>query len=198
MFCIFVVQNKNQRLVYMKATKFTEMSSLEWQEAYASVKNAIDESIKVCPSDCVSSYKDMDLDTYWNNLIAECWYEKDGEECHCDGFSIISQYILVEDEEDEEGLRDMFEQARDSVWESFIEDICECDDDCDEMNEAGIDDNLVAYDCYSVNDASAFGDYRTIFSDVLGNGGSTRQFAKYFGFSVYNNNKTMQLEVFKN
>lgn len=37
----------------MKAVKFTEMSSLEWQEAYKSVKNAIEESINVCPSDCV-------------------------------------------------------------------------------------------------------------------------------------------------
>lgn len=106
----------------MKAVKFTEMSSLEWNEAYESVKNAIKESINVCPSDCVSSYKDMDLDTYWNNLIMDCWYEKDGEECNCDGFSVISQYILIEDEEDKEGLKDMFEQARDEVYNRYFED----------------------------------------------------------------------------
>lgn len=125
----------------MKATKFTEMSSLEWQEAYASVKNAINESIKVCSLDCVSSYKDMDLDTYWDSLIAECWYEKDGEECHCDGFSIISQYILVEDEKDEEGLRDMFNDARNEVYDNFLQDLsekiidCECEDFSSEVEE---------------------------------------------------------------
>lgn len=113
----------------MKAVKFTEMSSLEWQEAYESVKNAIDESIKVCPSDCVSSYKDMDLDTYWYNLIEECWYEKDGEECHCDGFSVISRYVLIEDEDDKEGLNDLFEQARDEVWKLFTEENQENEED---------------------------------------------------------------------
>ena len=182
----------------MKATKFTEMSSLEWQEAYASVKNAINESIKACDAEYVSSYKDMELDTYWNSLITDCWYDdKDGEECHCDGFSVISQYVLIEDEEDEEGLKEMFEEARDAVWQSFIEDICECDDDCDEIEEAGAEDNLIAYDSNSEDDASVCEDYRTIFTDVLLNGGSTRQFAKYFGFSVYNNKEAEQLEVYK-
>lgn len=185
--------------MYMKAKKFTEMSSLEWQEAYASVKNAIDESIKVCPSDCVSSYKDMDLDTYWNSLIAECWYEKDGEECHCDGFSVISRYVLIEDEEDEEGLKEMFEEARDAVWESFIQDICECDDDCDEVyEEPKTRDNLIAFDSYCENNGGAYGELGKIFYDVLENGGTIKQFAKYFGFSVYNNKEAEQLEVFKN
>lgn len=138
----------------------------------------------------------MDIETYWNNLIEECWYEKDGEECHCDGFSVISQYILVEDEDDKAGLKDMFNDARDEVWETFIKDICECDDDCDEIEEAGREDTFIAYDCYGENDYSAFGDYDKIFNDVIGNGGSTRQFAKYFGFSVYNNKESEQLEVY--
>lgn len=178
----------------MKAVKFTEMSSLEWQEAYASVKNAINERIKVCPADCVSSYKDMELDT----LIAEFWYEKDGEECHCDGFSVISRYVLIEDEEDEEGLKEMFEEARDAAWESFIQDICECDDDCDEVDEEPKTLKFIAYDCYGVDDHGAiFEDYSTLFNDVIGNGGTTRQFAKYFGFAVYNNHEAETLEVYK-
>lgn len=174
------------------------MSSFEWQEAFTSIKNAIEESIKVCPSDLMSSYKDIDIKSYWYNLIQDCWYKKDGEECHCDGFSVISQYVIIEDEEDEEGLKEMFEEARDAVWESFIEDICCGDDECDEIEEAGREDTLIAYDCYGENDSLAFGDYETIFNDVLENGGSTRQFAKYFGFSVYNNKEAEQLEVFKN
>ena len=85
---------------------------------------------------------------------------------NCDGFSIISQYILIEDEDDKAEFRDMFNDARDEVWESYN------------------------------SDSLAFGDYETIFNDVLGNGGSTRQFAKYFGFSVYNNKEAEQLEVY--
>lgn len=164
----------------MKAVKFTEMSSLEWQEAYASVKNAINESIKVCPSDCVSSYKDMELDTYWDSL------------------SVISRYVLIEDEEDEEGLKEMFEEARDAAWESFIQDICECDDDCDEVDEEPKTLKFIAYDCYGEDDHGAISeDYSTLFNDVIGNGGTTRQFAKYFGFAVYNNHEAETLEVYK-
>lgn len=164
----------------MKAVKFTEMSSLEWQEAYASVKNAINESIKVCPSDCVSSYKDMELDTYWDSL------------------SVISRYVLIEDEEDEEGLKEMFEEARDAAWESFIQDICECDDDCDEVDEEPKTLKFIAYDCYGEDAHGAISeDYSTLFYDVIGNGGTTRQFAKYFGFAVYDNNEAEQLEVYK-
>lgn len=164
----------------MKAVKFTEMSSLEWQEAYASVKNAINESIKVCPSDCVSSYKDMELDTYWDSL------------------SVISRYVLIEDEEDEEGLKEMFEEARDAAWESFIQDICECDDDCDEVDEEPKTLKFIAFDCYGEDAHGAISeDYSTLFYDVIGNGGTTRQFAKYFGFAVYDNHEAEQLEVYK-
>lgn len=181
----------------MKAKRFSEINSLEWQNAYKVVKDVLEESVKTCDYRNIDFYKDVTLFEYRNNLIEVCWYDnEDGEECHCKGINALSQYIIIEDEEDDNVLCDMFDQARDEVWQSLIDEICECDEDCDEIQSMGDWDDYVAYDDYcELDDAGAF-ECRNVFGDVLANGGNIRQFAKYFNFCLYDDKEECCLKVY--
>lgn len=100
----------------MKATKLTEVSALMWQDVFTYVCNSIEESLYCCSDEYKSSYKDMSYDDYYNNLVCEVWVDDFVKK----GFSIISANILIEDEEDEAELANIFEQARDKVWDNYI------------------------------------------------------------------------------
>lgn len=80
-----------------------------------------------------------------------------------------------------------------------IEEIFAVGDDCEEMTEKLSDERLVAIDSYYIykSDSWANGHYSNIFSKLLENGGNIRQFAKFYGFGVYDNKFAGQLECYK-
>ena len=80
-----------------------------------------------------------------------------------------------------------------------IEDIVAAGEDCNQLNDKMSDDKLVAIDCYDIykSDSWANGHYSNIFSKLLENGGNIRQFAKFYGFSIYNNQEAEQYECYK-
>lgn len=97
------------------------MNAIEWNECYSFIEDAVIESMKACPQEYLQEYKDMDLETYWNNLVEDCWYGE-CDDLHCDGINVISFYSLIEDDNDKEELKKMFDQAREEAYNRYFED----------------------------------------------------------------------------
>ena len=72
-------------------------------------------------------------------------------------------------------------------------------EDCEILDEEGTDENLIARDCYDIYASDSFGcgHYETIFRKVLEAGGNIKQFAKFYGFGLYDNKDAEQYEVYK-
>lgn len=79
-----------------------------------------------------------------------------------------------------------------------IQDILAEDEDCIMLDKAGRDENYVAYDCYDA-DSSEFGGFVNdkILNNVIADGGTIKQFAKFYGFGIFDNKETQTLEVYK-
>ncbi len=179
----------------MKYTALKEATALEKCELSKYIFEALEESLAACPAEYADSYKTITLDEYSDCLITEQFDEHD---CSLgDGIEVFDKSFLLTDEDDYKALNELFLFERDRNWETYEgEKIAEGEEDCVELAEKPAGE-CVAYDCYGEHsDCGAF-EHEYAFSAALANGGNIRQFAKYYGYAIYDNTECECLECYK-
>lgn len=136
----------------------------------------------------------LDIEEYLTSWMGEDNWEYD--------FFDFDEVETKTEEQLEEEVREFAKRYRGVMTceiQDNLEDILEEDEDCNYLDEPGIIEDLIARDSYDIyaSDHGADIHYHSIFSKLIAAGGNIRQFAKYYGFGIYDNREAKQYECYK-